>query len=532
MQMQNSTENPPFAEKIDINRFYPGAGRGALLVELHNAIVGNVPFITIIGDEGSGKSFLCELVASKLPSNVKVVTIPAGIESFEDILKLIVQQLGVVLSAPNEQTTIQEKLDVLQSWLEEHDVRLLVVFDDAETIYLATLERTRKNIEKTNKAGNRFTLLLSGRPMLMENLKQLSMCNFDSFGEKHFNLSAMNADDTYDYLNFSVEGEGWAENKEVFSREASDKIFDMAAGNFRMTNILAEEALQNVDQDTSFMVLLDNVRDKEDAAPVKRRLNLSGDWWKQKKTLQIAGGVAGVFLLLFLLLPGEKEELPQEKKEVKVVVEKKTVAKPVDKVKKEQPVKQAPVKVAKVEKKDKVVEKPAVKVEKKPEKKPVEQPKVVEQPKKAPVKEVVKKEKSKLEQKVEKKGPQKTQPVAVQPAKKEPAPGKDKYDERVVAGVSWLHGAANDKYTVQLMVLTSENAEENLRKILKEKGYQSVVDNMYILQKMGADAPILVFYGEYPSMSAARNARNTLPKILRKHNPYAISVEGAVHKAQ
>lgn len=552
------TQNSPFAEKININRFFPGSGRGALLVELHNAIVGNVPFITLTGDEGSGKSFLCELVASKLPKNVTVVTVPAGIESFEDILKLIVQEIGVILSTPDEESTIQDKLDILQSWLEEHDVKLLVVFDEAESIYLATLERTRKNIVRTNKEADRFTLLLSGRPMLMENLRQLSMCNFESTSEKHFSLSPMTADETYEYLNYSMKEETGSEEKEVFSREASDKIFEIAQGNHRMTNVLAEEALQNIDQDTSFMVLLDNVREKEvDGGQVKRRLDLSSNWWKQKKILPFLGGTAGLLLIIMLLFPWGDETVEQVKeKEIEVVIEKKNPARKPVELKEE---KAEPEKT-----KQKVAVKPVSKEEKKPvpvkeaEQKPDEKPEVVNQ-KKVAEKQVVKKEEPKPEPEAKtlpEKKPQvipedKPEPIVAKKPEEKPVqhikeqkkikkapvektilPLRDKYDERLVAGVSWLHGGADGKYTVQLMVLTSENAEENLRKMLKEKGYQSVADNMYILQKSGADSPILVFYGEYASMSEARNARNTLPKILRKHNPYAISVEGAVHKAQ
>jgi septal ring-binding cell division protein DamX len=41
----------------------------------------------------------------------------------------------------------------------------------------------------------------------------------------------------------------------------------------------------------------------------------------------------------------------------------------------------------------------------------------------------------------------------------------------------------------------------------------------------------LVFYGEYPTLDDARKAKDALPAFLLRNNPYAISVKGAVKKA-
>ncbi|MBT8333160.1 MAG: hypothetical protein KJP19_01915, partial [Deltaproteobacteria bacterium] len=80
------------------------------------------------------------------------------------------------------------------------------------------------------------------------------------------------------------------------------------------------------------------------------------------------------------------------------------------------------------------------------------------------------------------------------------------------------------------MVLTSDEAEENLKNMLKEKNYLVASDQFFILRRVGTIPTVMVFYGEYPTLAAARNARNNLPVFLRKHHPYAISVKGAVAK--
>jgi septal ring-binding cell division protein DamX len=81
------------------------------------------------------------------------------------------------------------------------------------------------------------------------------------------------------------------------------------------------------------------------------------------------------------------------------------------------------------------------------------------------------------------------------------------------------------------MVLTSDDAEDSLKKMLKTGEFQPVVNQLYVLRRTGPDPTVMVFYGEYPNLAAARNSRNNLPVFLRKHSPYAISVFGAVQKA-
>ena len=81
------------------------------------------------------------------------------------------------------------------------------------------------------------------------------------------------------------------------------------------------------------------------------------------------------------------------------------------------------------------------------------------------------------------------------------------------------------------MVLASEGAEKNLKKMLATKEFQDQAENLYIMRKAGAGSSILVFYGDYPTMVDARKATKSLPDFLLKHNPYAISIRGAIEKA-
>jgi septal ring-binding cell division protein DamX len=110
--------------------------------------------------------------------------------------------------------------------------------------------------------------------------------------------------------------------------------------------------------------------------------------------------------------------------------------------------------------------------------------------------------------------------------------GRALFDKRVRASAAWLSGAYTGKYTIQLMMLTSESARKNVEKLLTKPSYFSILDKLYILQKKTTPPTLFLFYGTFPSMDAARQARNTMPIFLRKHHPYALSIADALTKTE
>ncbi|PID77633.1 MAG: hypothetical protein CSB24_00370 [Deltaproteobacteria bacterium] len=592
MQIQDNSQESIFTEKINSNKIFPGAGRGTMLAQLSNAIRRETTFITVIGEEGNGKSFLCEVLAAKLPPNIVVVMIPSGVESFDEVVKIIMQKMD--LAAPAGEPDQKDKMQIIISSLAKKKLKLLLIFDEAENLYLATIERTRKNIEKANREGGMFILMLVGRPVLFDHLQQLSMCNFESKKEKHFSLEPMTADETYKYLNFSV-ASPYGSSKEVFTREASDKIFELAEGNFRETDIIAEESLQSIDKDEPLLILADNVPFYEEEETVRRRLDEV--WWKQKRNLAVLGGMAAAVLLMLVFWPNEEPESParQMTAEVSKVSEadesqpepiQATVdAKQEHNEPTQEEINQAPGQVfaeeSQEEEAERIRQMVDIYLEQKKQQqnsldfnaeagiKPDLKPVAKENPDgrnqqtaginsylapaakgnhdgrnqqttdtKTEVKTVHKAVKPvflRAEHKVVKnrlvlreksKTPKKTEIIRIKPGKTKILSIRTRYQQRLKAGRRLLHKARNS-YTVQLMALTSDHAEDNMLSLLKRKEYSGIIDKLYIVQKPEGSQRLLVFYGKYQSMKAAQKALNTLPLDLRKHSPYAVPVREA-----
>jgi hypothetical protein len=106
------------------------------------------------------------------------------------------------------------------------------------------------------------------------------------------------------------------------------------------------------------------------------------------------------------------------------------------------------------------------------------------------------------------------------------------YAQRLAAGSRWLVGGSREKYTVQLMVLSSEDAQQNVRYMLSEESYRPIMDQLYILRKIAQPQTVMLYWGEFDTPAQAREARNRLPSFLSRLEPFEIPVKDAVAKAR
>lgn len=546
----------PFQEEVVLENYFDGANRGEILAQMQEAIKNGATLMVLTGDEGSGKTMLCRTLEQEaLPiGRGKTVFFPRTVDSFDDVVRSITNELGLGEASGIDSGNTGQAVDRIVTFLLSESVELLVIFDEAENMFLATLERIRKMFDRIKESGARIHILFSGQETFLENCDQLSLCDFEKTDEQHFALAPLSESETADYLKNCAARLTDTDATKVFTDEVVGNIYSLAQGNFRMTNMLGEESVKIHGDDTSFMVLLEGVKDGVKSA---RKQSDEGKYshlrHKVAAYLPWIGGAAGCFLLLFYLFsPGDEAndggpaidnsaktvqiEVPEVVPEAKVNVEIPEEQEPVavetameiplenltaehlESVPAEEEAEKeiggvvdditASPQAAAEEKEDIAHLQPAGGVEQNPELSPALPPVLPPQ--------VIKREpRSKIRKVIP--------AVAHFPAAK-------LYNERVSAGSAWAKKEKQDLYTVQLMLLASTSAEENLKKMLAQDNYRQEAGNFYIFKKTATPGNIFVFYGEYPTMERARLVKNSLPVFLLKDKPYALSIKGAMAK--
>ncbi len=505
----------PFPEEPDPVFFFPQAGRLDTLRALLQDIEGGKPLSRLIGRQGTGKTLFGLLLTRKLPAGYDVVRLDNPVGSFEELLHAVCLQLGMRPAADVTAPTLADEFRRQLARREEQKRKVLLIIDEAEKLFLATLERLVRMSCDAGAAGV-LHLLFLGRPDFDANFKRLAVYCSGVDVNAGYSLEPLSPEETGSYLSFRLVTAGGTETRYdgLFAAEAVMKIYQAAMGNMRLTNIMAEDALRQACMEDAPLVLPGHVNSGFPAEKVVPRRFFSLSEVAPRHRMWLAGGAAVLVLLLLVAVwPGGRKEktpavihrqpLEQVAPESAKLVEPVTQAKSAGKAVKKSANGRDRQTAAVVEKREKTAKgRPAAKKEK---------PGITVAAKhgKIPGQEVYK---------------EKTTAVSGRN-------GGKLYEARMRASSRWLAWAYRGGFTIQLMMLSSEQARSNLESILVRDDYYTIKDNLYILSK--TSPPMLfVFYGLYDTIADARKACRNLPGFLKKHHPYALAIRGALKKTE
>ncbi len=540
LQQTDSLHNWPFQEQFEQGNFYSGAGRGEVLQRLREAVATGVPLLVVTGAEGSGTSTLARMFHENLPARTVSVLFGGMVESFEEVVRLAAVRLGLDPGRFRPGGQLEVVIAEIVSRMRQEGLGLVLIFDQAEVIYLATLERVRRMLDRLAAEGVRMHLVFAGRHTFLDNFDRLAICDFAVDQAERITLSPLSEAETAAYLVHCLQRFWGGQDDQGIERTVIGDIYRSAQGNFRLTNQAAEEALINRQDDASFLTLLKTMEQELAPPAAPARAPRPKSWPQGNRRLLWAGGLAvtAVAALLFLFMAGERPEVVGPA-ETSLPAPPPPVAAPADispapatpdesATASAPPVPLNPIGEQEVDE-TAASEVPAAVTPSPPEGVATSPPSPVEPVALYPAKN--------MKKRPEREAPSRRGSIHLQARREvekstgvQPLSAEQLFQERLLAGTVWESGEKDHLYTVQLMVLTSPEAETNLKAILAEEESRRELDNLFIFVKGDRPKNLLVFYGEYPTMAAARTALGSLPPFLHGHKPYAISVKGAVAK--
>lgn len=477
----------PFQEEPDPEIFFPGAKREEICQSLVLDILSGKPLVKLIGREGSGKTMMSRVIVDRLPANYEVVYIDNPIGAYDDLLRIACLDLGMNPLGKHDSTNFLHELHNLLELKRAKDIKIVLIIDEAEKLFLATLERlVRHGIDDQEELG--LAIILLGRPGLDANFEQLSGFSAKVDIQAGYYLEALTENETRQYLRFRLNAAGLSREQhgDVFTEGAVAKIFDAAQGNLRMINILAEESLQVSCSEKSFMVLLDHVEPETDVLDEagNKVLEIYELLRHNRLLTAVLAGTVVLVLLIGFMLSGNgskasRSPIPSEKA-VKVAPLQQSEPQPGSGTRKSGSA--SPVTPAE------------------------QQRNIVVQFADAPV----------------------AQSTSIREGERRD--GDKLFRERLGASSSWLAGAYRGGYTIQLMMLVSDQAQASVTNSLVQDDYYSLRDQLYIVRKKTNPPTLFVFYGIFDSMDAARETRNNMPVFLRTHHPYPLLISDALKK--
>ncbi|WP_136798125.1 AAA family ATPase [Desulfosediminicola ganghwensis] len=301
-------EFSPFSEEFIPQNFHPEIGRLNLLKNIRQDLAEGVPMVVVTGEAGSGKSVIGKMVANESVDGCRLIYFSKTVLSFENVVKVVARIVGVEVTDLTRKGVAAAVGEIAESAASLPE-RLTLVFDGAERIYLATLERIRKMLDMVNANNFRMQILFIGRPGLLENLEQLHICNLNEVVEKRYGLQPLSESETALYIEMCT-GRLAQVDAGSFTTEAVARINQVSRGNFRKINSCADEVLKRGNSGASFCVMLENAESGEGGtgAGIKGAVLPGPGGYSNKKMLMAGGAIVATLAVVFVLVTGNKKE--------------------------------------------------------------------------------------------------------------------------------------------------------------------------------------------------------------------------------
>lgn len=207
-------------------------------------------FVVITGDIGTGKTTLCRALREEIDRNTFSALVLNPFLSEEDLLKLILQDFGVVsredvkrgrLAHVSKQELIETIYDFLLSLLPLRASAVLII-DEAQNLPMPVLEQIRilSNLE-TDK-DKLLQIVLVGQLNLQPLLKAPQMRQLDQRVSIRYQLQPLTADEVASYVSHRLTIAGGSASV-AFQPKALDMVHRRTGGIPRLVNLVCDRSL-------------------------------------------------------------------------------------------------------------------------------------------------------------------------------------------------------------------------------------------------------------------------------------------------
>jgi general secretion pathway protein A len=239
----------PFSLTPDTKYFYRSEAHANALELLQYAIERREGFVVITGDIGTGKTTLCRALLEGTDRKTFAALILNPFQSEEELLRAILQDLGVVSRGGERQASRQPSKQELVSTL--HDfllslvplgARAVLIIDEAQNLPLPILEQIRILSNFETDKEKLLQIFLVGQLDLLPLLRSPGLRQLDQRVSIRYQLKSLTEGEVGGYISHRLAIANGARNV-VFSPEAQRVVYDYSAGIPRLINMLCDRAL-------------------------------------------------------------------------------------------------------------------------------------------------------------------------------------------------------------------------------------------------------------------------------------------------
>lgn len=199
--------------------------------------------VLISGEVGAGKTFVSNMIASRLGASAQCVVLDHPPQSPKQMLMLLAGGLGMKISPRNDMSLLVEEIRQYLIRMQYRGKLISLIIDEAQDLNQRLLEEIRLIWNFQNNGQRLIQILLTGQPELRERLMQP---HWESLRQRivlSFHLGCLSMKETFGYITHRLNIVAKGEQKNIFTISAIKEIFHYTNGIPRLINVLCDNAL-------------------------------------------------------------------------------------------------------------------------------------------------------------------------------------------------------------------------------------------------------------------------------------------------
>ena len=233
--------SPPFEMVGQPSTLYMGKSHREGLAALEWGLLhepGN--FTLLMGEVGTGKTTLIGVLLSRNYDLARIVHVMNPKLGFEEMLRVILEQLGYLPSAATKLELLR-KFEWVFGQLRPKE-RIAIIVDEAQALSDETLEELRLFSNYARDSKGHLEILLVGQPELLTRLMAPSLRQFHQRIGARAVLNPLRREEALEYIDHKLRNAGGSANA-IFDKRALGEIVGRSQGIPRQLNLLCNNAL-------------------------------------------------------------------------------------------------------------------------------------------------------------------------------------------------------------------------------------------------------------------------------------------------
>jgi general secretion pathway protein A len=231
----------PFALTPDPQFLYLSERHRTAIDSLLYGIHQKEGFMLLTGDIGTGKTTLCRALLGKLEPTVKTAVVFNPLLTEKELLKSIVQDLGL----PSKGKSKKELIDELNKFLVDQlpcGGTVVLIIDEAQNLSIPVLEQIRLLSNLETEKEKMLQIVLLGQLELDQKLQSPELRQLNQRITLRLRLLPITRTETENYVHQRLTVAGGRGNI-TFSKSAFNKIYRFSKGTPRLINLICDRAL-------------------------------------------------------------------------------------------------------------------------------------------------------------------------------------------------------------------------------------------------------------------------------------------------